>query len=122
VVNRVVPRVIADGRYIRPGLGIRTETQLNDALSARLGVRGVFVLDVAPGSAAGAAGIMPARLAPGGAFIPGDIIVAVAGQPVSRVPELLAALDRHPVGAVVRLTIERDRSRLDVEVTLQPAR
>ncbi len=122
VVNRVVPRVIADGRYIRPGLGIRTETQLNDALSARLGVRGVFVLDVAPGSAAGAAGIRPARLAPGGAFIPGDIIVAVAGQPVSRVPELLAALDRHPVGAVVRLTIERDRSRLDVEVTLQPAR
>jgi S1-C subfamily serine protease len=121
VMNRVVPRLIADGRYIRPGLGIRTETQLNDALSARLGVRGVLVLDVEPGSAAAAAGIRPAQITPGGAFVPGDIIVAVAGQPVSRVPELLAALERHPVGAVVRLTVERDGRRLDVEVALQPA-
>src|SRR3712207_2154909 len=94
VVNRVVPRLIADGRYVRPGLGIRTEAQLNDALSARLGVRGVFVLDVAPGSAAAGAGIRPARLTPDGAFVPGDIITAVAGEPVVRVPELLAALER----------------------------
>jgi S1-C subfamily serine protease len=113
--------LIADGRYIRPGLGIRTEALLNDALSTRLGVRGIFVLDVEPGSAAAAAGIRPARMAPGGTFVPVDIIVAVAGQPVSRVPELLVVLDRHPVGAVVRLTIERDRQRLDVEVALQPA-
>jgi S1-C subfamily serine protease len=121
VVNRVVPRLIADGRYVRPGLGVRTEARLNDALSARLGVRGVLVLDVEPGSPAAAAGIRPARIAPGGAFVPGDVIVAVAGRPVSRVPDLLAALDRHPVGAVVRLTLEREGRRLDVEVTLQPA-
>jgi S1-C subfamily serine protease len=120
-VNRVVPRLIADGRYVRPGLGIRTETQLNDALSARHGARGVFVLDVVPGSAAAAAGIRPARLAPDGAFVPGDVITAIAGQPVSRVPELLAALDRFRIGAVVGLTVQRGGQHLDLEVTLQPA-
>ena len=121
VVNRIVPRLVANGRYVRPGLGIRTEAQLNDALSARLGVRGVFVLDVAPGSAAAAAGIRPARLTPDGAFVPGDIITAVAGQPVSRVPELLAALDRLEIGAVVGLTIQRGGQRLDLQVALEPA-
>jgi S1-C subfamily serine protease len=120
-VNRVVPRLIAEGRYFRPGLGIRTEAQLNDALSARFGVRGVFVLDVAPGSAAAAAGIKPARLTPDGAFVPGDIIIAFDGQPVSRVPELLAALERREVGEVVGLTIECDGQRRDIEVTMQPA-
>jgi S1-C subfamily serine protease len=121
VVNRVVPRLITEGRYVRPGLGIHVEAQLNDALSARLGIQGVFVLDVIPGSAAVAAGIRPARLAPGGAFIPGDIITAVAGHPVTRVPELFAALDRLQVGAVVGLTIRRGEQRLDIDVTLQPA-
>jgi S1-C subfamily serine protease len=120
-VNRVVPRLIAEGRYVRPGLGIRTEAQLNDALSARFGVRGVFVLDVAPGSAAAAAGIKPARLTPDGAFVPGDIIIAFGVQPVSRVPELLAALERREVGEMVGLTIERDGQRRDIEVTMQPA-
>ena len=121
-VNRVVPRLIADGRYVRPGLGIRTEAQLNDALSARLGVRGVFVLDVVPGSAATAtAGIRPARLAPDGVFVPGDVITAIAGQPVSRAPELLAALDRFRIGAVVGLTVLRGGQHFDLEVTLQPA-
>jgi S1-C subfamily serine protease len=120
-VNRVVPRLIATGRDVRPGLGVRTEAQLNEALSARLGVRGVFVLDVVPGSAAAAAGMRPARLAPDGAFVLGDIITAVAGQPVSRVPDLLAALDRFRIGEVIGLTIQRGGERLDLEVTVQPA-
>jgi S1-C subfamily serine protease len=121
VVNRVVPRLIATGRDVRPGLGVRTEAQLNEALSARLGVRGVFVLDVVPGSAAAAAGMRPARLAPDGAFVLGDIITAVAGQPVSRVPDLLAVLDRFRIGEVIGLTIQRGGERLDLEVTVQPA-
>jgi hypothetical protein len=40
---------------------------------------------------------------------------------VSRVPELLAALERREVGEVVGLTIERDGQRRDIEVTMQPA-
>jgi S1-C subfamily serine protease len=119
VVNRVVPRLIADGGYVRPDLGIRTDAQLNEALSARLGVQGVFVLDVVPGSTAAVAGLRPAQLTADGGFIPGDIITAVAGRPVSRVPELLAALDRYDPGATVGLTILRGGRSITLDIPLQ---
>ncbi|WP_159347835.1 S1C family serine protease [Roseomonas harenae] len=119
VVNRVVPRLIADGGYVRSDLGIRTDAQLNEALSARLGVQGVFVLDVVPGSTAAIAGLRPAQLTADGGFIPGDIIIAVAGRPVSRVPELLAALDQYDPGATVGLTILRGGRSITLDIPLQ---
>jgi len=120
VVNRIVPRLIAEGRYVPPTLGVRTEAQLNDTLSSRLGVQGVFVLDVVPGSAAAAAGIRPARMTPDGAFLPGDIIMAFNNQPVSRVQDLTAATDRLGIGAVASLTIRRGDQLLRIDVPLQP--
>lgn len=121
-VNRVVPRLIAQGRYIRPSLGIRVEEQLNAALSARLGIEGVFVLEVEPGSAAERAGIRPARLGRDSGFQTGDIILEVEGRPLRRVAELLAALDRHAPGDTLTLTILRDGARLGIAVTLDAGR
>ncbi|WP_240048416.1 S1C family serine protease [Crenalkalicoccus roseus] len=117
-VNRVVPRLIAQGRYIRPSLGIRTEEQLNAALSARLGIQGVFVLEVEPGSAAERAGIRPARLGREAGFQTGDVIVSLAGRPVRRVADLLAALDRHAPGDAVSVTVLRDGATVELTVIL----
>ena len=50
-----------------------------------------------------------------------SVTTAIAGQPVSRVPEFFATLDRFPIGAVVGLTVQRGGQYLDLEVTLQPA-
>jgi S1-C subfamily serine protease len=121
-VNRVVPRLIAQGRYIRPSLGIRTEEQLNAALSARLGIQGVFVLEVEPGSAAERAGIRPARLGREAGFQTGDVIVSLGGRPVRRVADLLAALDRHAPGDAVSVTVLRDGATVDLNVTLDAGR
>ncbi|WP_243634681.1 S1C family serine protease [Roseicella frigidaeris] len=121
-VNRVVPRLIAQGRYIRPSLGVRAEEQLNAALSARLGIEGVFALEVDPGSAAERAGIRPARLMRDGGFQAGDVILAVEGRPLRRVAELLAALDRQAPGDTITLTILRDGTRLTITVTLDAGR
>lgn len=121
-VNRVVPRLIAAGRYVRPSLGIRTEQQINAALSARLGLEGVFVLDVEPGSAAERAGIRPARLGRDGSFQPGDVILAVGERPVRRVSDLLGALDRLEPGQEVRLTLLREGARTELAVTLDAGR
>ncbi len=121
-VNRVVPRLIAQGRYIRPSLGIRVEEQLNAALSARLGIEGVFVLEVEPGSAAERAGIRPARLGRDAGFQTGDIILEVEGRPLRRVAELLTALDRHAPGDTITLTILRDGARLGIAVKLDAGR
>ena len=121
-VNRVVPRLIAQGRYIRPSLGIRAEEQLNAALAARLGIEGVFVLEVEPGSAAERAGIRPARLSRESGLRTGDVILAIDGRPLRRVSELLAELDRRAPAAVVTLTLLREGARLEVAVTLDAGR
>ncbi|WP_439576605.1 S1C family serine protease [Elioraea sp.] len=121
-VNRVVPQLIATGRYVRPALGIRVEHQLNAALAQRFGVEGVFVIEVERGSPAARAGIRPARLGRDGAFEPGDVIVAVDGRPVPRVADLLNALDRAAPGREVMLTILREGRRLELTVVLEAGR
>ena len=117
-VNRVVPRLIAAGRYVRPALGVRVEQQINDALSARLGIEGVFVLEVEPGSAAERAGIRPARIGRDGSFHPGDVIVALGERPVRRVADLLGALDRCEPGQEVTVAVLRDGRRVELPAML----
>ncbi|WP_126444294.1 S1C family serine protease [Sulfuricystis multivorans] len=118
-VNRVVPQLIAKGKYIRPVLGIEVDEGLNARLTKLLGVEGVVILRVLPDSAAAAAGLRGAALAADGSLVPGDIIVAVAGKPVRNVAELFARLDDHQVGEVVSLRIRRDGRDVEVSVTLQ---
>ena len=118
-VNRVVPQLIAKGKYIRPALGIEVDEGLNARLTKVLGVEGVVILRVLPDSAAAQAGLRGAALAPDGSLVPGDIIVAVGDKPVRGVRELFARLDDHQVGEVVTLRILREGKPLEVAVTLQ---
>ena len=118
-VNRVVPQLIARGKYLRPALGIEADEDLNRVMSRRLGVPGVVVLKVNPGSAAEVAGLRGAKLGPEGSFFPGDIITAVNGKPVDSVPKLIARIDDYKVGEKVKLTMKRDGKDMDVEVALQ---
>jgi S1-C subfamily serine protease len=119
-VNRVVPQLIRDGRYIRPALDVELDEGVNRRLTEMLGIEGVHVLNVPPGSAAEQAGLVSARIAADGSFVPGDVIVAVDGKPVSGVGELLGRFDDYKVGDTVRLTVRRDGRSLEVPVTLQP--
>jgi len=118
-VNRVVPQLIARGKYIRPALGIEVDDGINRIVTAQLGVEGVVILKVAPGSAAAAAGLQGARRTADGGLIPGDIITAVEGKSVDSIGKLYARLDDFKVGDTVRLAVIRDRIKRDVSVTLQ---
>jgi S1-C subfamily serine protease len=118
-VNRVVPQLIRNGKYIRPALGIEVDEALNQRLTRILGVTGVVILRVPPGTAAAAAGLKGATVTPE-AIVPGDIIVAVDGKPVASVGELLARLDDRKVGDTVTLRVLRNGAPLDIPVTLQP--
>ncbi|HPT48894.1 MAG TPA: trypsin-like peptidase domain-containing protein [Accumulibacter sp.] len=119
-VNRVVPQLIAGGKYVRPALGAAFDEGLNNRLKRALGVDGVVVLRVAPGSAAEAAGLLGAKLLPDGGVAVGDVIIAVDGKTVDSVGKLLARLDDRRVGETVTLKILRDGRQIDVTVTLQP--
>ena len=118
-VNRVVPQLIARGRYVRPALGIEVDEGLNRVITQRLGVEGVLVLKVNPGSAAEAAGLRGARMEPDGRFVPGDIITGINDQPVDSVARLLARLDDFQIGDTVKLNLLREGRKIDVNVTLQ---
>ena len=118
-VNRVVPQLIAKGKYTRPVLGISTDEQLNQLIAKQLGVKGVAVLKVEPGSPAEAAGLRPARPGADGSIAPGDIIVAVDGKPVDSVARLLNRLDEHKVGDTIKLTVQREGRSTELTATLK---
>lgn len=115
-VNRLVPQLIRHGRVIRPGLGIQVAP---DRLAAELGLSGVLILGVQPDGAAAKAGLRPTRRMQGGRIDLGDVIVAVEGQSVRSVEELLAALDRYQVGARIKITLLRDGREAVIEVVLE---
>ena len=119
-VNRVVPLLIRHGKYIRPGLGVELDEDINQRLSALLKVEGVVILRVAPGSAAASAGLKGARISRDGSIVPGDIIVAVEGKPVDSVAKLDARLDDFKVGDTVRVTVLRNGTKIDIPVSLEP--
>lgn len=119
-VMRVVPQIIAQGRYIRPSLGIEVDERLNERITNMFDIEGVIVLRVLPGSAADKAGLQGAILTRDGRIIPNDVIMAVQGKSVNSVAKLLAFIDDFNVGDTVRLTIMRDEHTQEIDVILQP--
>jgi len=118
-VNRVVPQLIRHGRYLRPGLGIEVDEDLNRRLKALLKVKGVVVLRAAPGSAAAEAGLRGVTVTREGRIVPGDVIVAIDGRPVDSAGRLLARLDDYQVGDRIILRVERQGQVQEVAVTLR---
>lgn len=118
-VARVVPQLIARGRYAPPSLGVTGDARA-DALLRRAGQgAGVLVLDVLPGGPADRAGIVGAEVTRRG-LVAGDVIVALDGEPVAGWEELRAVLDARTAGDAVSLTLRRGRERREVDVTLVP--
>lgn len=118
-VNRVVPQLIAEGRYVQPGMGVTVDEEINQVITDKLGVEGVLLLNVKPGSTAEQAGLEGTHVNALGEVIPGDIILAIDGKPVKDVPGFHAILDQHRIGDRVRLRIWRNGKILEKDVVLQ---
>jgi len=119
-VMRVVPQLIASGHYAQPVLGVESDEELNERLKRLSGINGVFVLGINPGSAAERAGLVPATRSMRG-VVPGDVITALNGKPVSRFGDLLARLDDFQVGERVELTVLRNGATHKLSVALESA-
>jgi len=117
-LNRVVPSLIAFGRYVRPSLGISANDEVSSGLLRSLGIAGIVVLEVAPGSPAARAGLRPAQSTFGGSVILGDVIQAIDGKPVASLAALNARLDEHEAGDTVELTLWRNGERREIELPL----
>ena len=118
-VNRVVPQIIAKGRYDPPRLGVAVDQQVSDIVMEQLEIQGVLIYGVQPGSGAEKAGLRGSNWDGSGRLLLGDIIQAVEGRSVSSMDDLLNAIDAYQVGDSVTLQILRDGEEVTVDVPLQ---
>jgi S1-C subfamily serine protease len=124
-VRRVVPSLIEDGSYADPWVGIQG-LSIDPLIAEQLSLtvdRGALVQGVVPGGPADLAGLRatdpgfsvddpdPAKL--------GDLIVAIDGDPVRGMDDLILYLAGTRVGQQVELTVFRDGVEQVVTLTLQ---
>jgi S1-C subfamily serine protease len=115
-VNRVIPKLIRQGKITRPALGVQVAP---DQMAQQLGVKGALVIDVIAGSAAAEAGLRPTRRDSANRIKLGDVIVSFDDKPVQSANDLLDLLETHQVGDTVKMTVLRDGKEHPVTVTLR---
>jgi S1-C subfamily serine protease len=116
-VNRIVPQLISNGRVFKPGLGIST---IRPEVAQQYSIEGVAIRDVYPETAAARAGLRGITTdRDGRRSLLGDVIVGIDGAPIRDLEDLYRLLDQKNVGDQVKVTIEREGRRMDMEITLQ---
>ncbi len=124
VVKRIVPSLIQSGKYDYPYLGLTTIDDLPLSIIEQLGLKsntGVYVTAVAANGPAEKAGIHAGTTPVGntGLNSGGDLIVAVDGQPVLIMDNLMRylVLNKSP-GDTITLTVLRGDQRLDLQLVI----
>jgi S1-C subfamily serine protease len=129
-VRRVVPKLIAQGYYPHPWLGMQmlplTPSTAKAFRDAEMNVpvdAGLLVIEAVKGASADKAGIRGgSRVVRIGRYqipLDGDIIIAIDGEPVNDFQELTVYLETETtVGDIVDVTIIRDGEELTVPVAL----
>lgn len=116
-VNRIVPRLIRDGRFVRPALGVTAaDPRLTPALRLPAGVA---LAAVGNGSPAARAGLKPFVRARDGRIESGDVITAVNDVAVASLDDMLNELEKRQPGDSVRLKVWRDGSSRTLSVVLR---
>jgi serine protease Do len=109
VALKVKDQIVATGRASHGRLGVSIQ-DLNQSLAESFGLKrpdGALVSRVMPDSAAAAAGLKP-----------GDVILSVNGEPVSRSGALSSRIGLAAPGDRVKLKVWRDRVERDIEARL----
>ena len=126
VLKRVVPGLIANGKYNYPYLGISFMDDLPLEAIQALGLKntyGAYVASVVKNGPADKAGVVagtqPADIQGLNLNKGGDLVIAVDGKPIKTFDDLLAYMITHKSpGDVITLTIVRGDKQLDIPVTL----
>lgn len=114
-VNRIVPRLIRDGRMVRPSLGL---TGGGPEINRALGLpKGVALVRVQRNGPAARAGLKPFTRGDNG-IVPGDVITAVDDEPVETMDDMLTVLERLEPGNSCTLTVWRAGTKRKLAVTL----
>ncbi len=116
------------GRVRRPALGVRT-IPISAELADEMGLPvdyGLLILQVTPGGAADAAGLRGgterAYLGNKLIMLGGDLIVAIDGEKVEDEMDLSQMMNSHRAGDTVKVTIYRNKKKMELSVALAEAR
>jgi S1-C subfamily serine protease len=117
-VNRVVPEIIATGRYERAVLGIVSTDNLSELVTRQLGVKGMLVVEVQPRTPAAEAGLRGTRVGRDGSVDPGDVIQSVDGRSVTGSGDFDRLMDGKRPGDAVALGLWRNGKTLSLTIRL----
>ncbi len=130
-VKRVLPELIATGRYRHPWMGVsylpyglsEQLAQQFEQAGAEVPDHGVLILGVEPGSPAERAGLQGAdrvvRLRNFEVPVGGDVIVGIDDYPINRPRDLIAYLETYTaVGDTIPVQILRDGEPVTLSLTL----
>jgi S1-C subfamily serine protease len=116
------------GRVRRPALGVKT-IPISPELADEIGLPvdfGLLIIQVVPGGAADAAGLHAGTERAYYGNVPimlgGDLIVAIDDQRVESEQDLAQLMNDHRAGDTVKVTIYRNKKKMDVNVALGEAR
>lgn len=113
--ERVIPEGVDEDEYIKAQRRVFTESA---RLAAAVGLRAAGREVQLSGKGALVAGVVPDSPAEG-KLRAGDVIVGVNGRPISLASDLIAVTGRAEEGDVVRLSVRRDGTVREVDVTLR---
>lgn len=119
LVNVTVPDLIRDGEISRPWMGValRNPMTMYGPNGQVVELPGVMVIQVAPDGPAGTAGIRSLEWTSEGQ-LKADLIIAIEGDRVDSVGQLMHVLSQHRPGKTVTITVLRDGLEQDFEVEL----
>ncbi len=124
ILKRVVPKLISQGSYDYPYVGVSARPELTLIESLALGLKyqnGAYVVEIVPGGPADQAGLRagstPTEFI--GLYAGGDLIIGIDGQSVMTFSDFLSYLmTKKSPGDVVTITFIRDNEEKEVELTL----
>lgn len=117
-INRVVPNLIANGRFIQPIVGINATDKTNKLITDQLGIKGILVLEVIPNSPADKAGMLGSQLY-NGDLVLGDVIQEIDGQKVENMNDFLNIIEKHKLNDTIIISILRNgREKMDLSIKL----
>ncbi len=124
IVKRVIPELIANGKYDYPYLGLSSLPDMSLSVQKSLGLSqstGAYIVEVVPGGPAENAGVIagtkPTDIQ--GLLAGGDLVVAIDGNKILTFADLLKYLiNEKAPGDQVVLSVIRDNQQKEITLTL----